>query len=114
MDIDKAAYEAGKNASKAKKIPKTKPPSGSQSVAFDLTADKEAGKALGRQKLQAFHEGLQEVLSDARSFMDVHYSRSSFELPAAPAVKALPSSEEIADSFMGLLYGYETIEVTQD
>jgi len=113
MDIDKAAYEAGKNASKARKA-KTKPPSGSQSVAFDLTADKEAGKALGRQKLQAFHEGLQEVLSDARQFMHVQYSQASFELPTAPAVKALPPSEETTDLFMGMFYGYETIEVTQD
>ena len=98
----------------SKKTPKTKPPSGSQSVAFDLTADKEAGKALGRQKLQAFHEGLQEVLSDARQFMNVQYSQSSFELPAAPTVKALPPSEETTDSFMGLLYGYETVEITQN
>jgi len=113
MDIDKAAYEAGKNASKTRKA-KTKPPSGSQSVGFDLTEDKEAGKVLGRLKLQAFHEGLQEVLSDARSFMNLEYSRASFELPAVLVVKALPPSEETTDSFMGLLYGYQTVEIPQD
>jgi len=98
----------------AKKIPRTKPPTGSQSTGFDLTEDKEAGKKLGRLKLQAFNEGLNEVLNDARQFMNTHYSRSSFQLPTAPPVRALPPSEEITDSFMALLYGYEDDEITQN
>ena len=114
MDIDKDAYEAGKTASKAKKTPKTKPISESQATGFDLTADYIAGRKLADQKLQAFDKGLKDRLKEAHAFASVEFSHSSFELPEYPLVKMLPPSEETTDSFMGLLYGYQTIEITQD
>ena len=116
MDIDKDAYEAGKTASKAKKTPKKKPISDSQAAAFDLTADYIAGRTLADQKLQAFNKGLKDRLKEARAFASVEFSNSSFELPASPFIKMLPPSEEEEEeegSFMGLLYGYQTVEITQ-
>ena len=97
----------------SKKIPKTKP-SGQSVDGLDFTSDREAGKTLARRKLQAFHEGMEEVLSEARSFMSSQYSQSSFILPEAAPQKKLPPSKEATDSFMALLYGYEDDEITQN
>jgi len=99
----------------SKKTPKKKPISDSQAAAFDLTADYIAGRTLADQKLQAFNKGLKDRLKEARAFASVEFSNSSFELPASPFIKMLPPSEEEEEegSFMGLLYGYQTIEVTQ-
>jgi len=98
----------------SKKTPKTKPPSGSQSVGFDLTADYIAGRALADQKLQAFNKGLNDRLAEARTFASAEFSNASFELEEAPSIKALPPSEETTNSFIGLLYGYQTVEIIQD
>lgn len=109
MAVDKSAYEAAKT-----KKTKTNPPPGSQPIGFDLTADYNAGRALADQKLQAFNKGLSDRMTEARTFASVEFSNASFELPETLSIKALPPSEETTNSFIGLLYGYQTIEITQD
>ena len=92
-------------------------PQGSQpnaSINTDLTADYLAGQQLADAKLQAFHKGFSDRMSQAQQFLNNEFNAGSFAIASANYTRALPSSETVNASFQALLYGGSTVEVPNE
>jgi hypothetical protein len=98
------AQQAGKSNQRASN---KKNQQADAAINTDLTADYQAGQQLADAKLQAFHRGFTDRMSQAQQFLNTQFNTGSFAIASANYTRALPSQESVSDSFMDLLYSEE-------
>jgi hypothetical protein len=108
--MDKTPEEiiAEARAANSSKAPRSKKNQQTEAaINTDLTADYQAGQQLADAKLQAFHRGFTDRMSQAQQFLNTQFNTGSFAIASADYTRALPSQESVSDSFMTLLYSEE-------